>query len=66
MKKAKIEVIPPIKPSLGSYDVCPICGFPLSPSNVTIIEGIFRNMVIKGKECMGCGYKIINYTYGGQ
>lgn len=66
MKKVKIEVIQPTKPSLGIYDVCPICGFPLSPSNVTIIEGIFRNTTIKGKDCMRCGYKMINHTYGGQ
>ena len=61
MKKVKIEVMPPTKPSLGSYDACPNCGFPLSPSNVTIIEGLFMNTIIKGKECMRCGYKIINY-----
>ena len=65
MKKVKIEVIPPTKPSLGNYDACPICEHPLSPSNVTIIEGIFRNMIIKGKKCMRCGYKIINNTYWG-
>lgn len=57
----KVEEIRKHKSST-KYEACPDCGFPLSPSNMAIKEGLFRDTITKGKECMKCGYKI-KYTY---